>query len=103
MREAPTKRHQEETKLLDGLFLTPVLLTLTDGAKVAYKAIELNDNLITIYLEDAKAGKPYPKRVELLDRVNEYSPTGLALAKGWLERLEDFIEGKRDITELKTE
>ncbi len=103
MREAPTKRHQEETKLLDGLFLTPVLLTLTDGAKVAYKAIELNDNLIALYLADAKAGKPYPKSVELLDRVNEYSPTGLAKAKGWLERLKDFIEGKRDITELKTE
>lgn len=103
MKDAPTKRHQEESKLLDGMFLTPIVLILTNGDRVQAKAIELNDNMIALFLKDARAGKPYPKRVELLDRINEYSPTGLAIAKGWLERLEDFIEGKRDITELKTE
>ena len=88
------------------------LLTLSDGTKPKTDPQGLTEEKLQHFLADARSGKPYPVEAELgeigtegtiragrvqldLEEVNRYSPIALALANGWLDRLRDFLEGKR--------
>lgn len=103
---------QADMELLTGAFSFPVVLTLSDGTKLETDPQGLTEEKLQHFLADARSGKPYPVEAELgeigtegtiragrvqldLEEVHRYSPIALALANGWLDRLRDFLEGKR--------